>query len=675
MDDKTVSDRDITSAEGADDLEVSIAIRPAVGTASSQPGQGALIQCCPSPEPYEVNVNEESYFICLTCNKKFDPGRIYAAMWTEQESSSQQRTPATDRHKSIDDSDADSVDGTDYVDSEDEMWAINDRRAMKAKEKQTDERQMGESGTSLPGHPSSSATSAPSAGGLMRPEESNTLPIGQFLQNLGLSQTESEAAPWSTSQLTPAAMSQMSPADRARARALESLGYRESFYVPDDAVEDEIFEGFQDEVANEYHQNLAVQQTEPAAASQNTSPPTPGGTWRISPTDQARVRLLQSLGIRDRCYESDDSEDEKDDHVDEKSPTTFHKFMDLPKELRKGIYALVLRSDKTIAPHLCDQDRPGHKVNVYTRLPCEKGIKFHDDNQKKHDAVFKMLAITRVSRQVRSESLPVFYNVNIFDTVADTPTYFSRLQQLSRFHMIRHVNFEVRLYKGEQYSQKVLRMLLQHIEEEKTFEQRFIEQEQNGTSSKSNGETAGGNAGGEASQPSVSNEPAPTKFYTDDVEVLKSHPQHIMGGLEANFLVLRMLSSTFQDGAYSRKLVMHVPVSTLFDQYNSLIYFPSVCDGLGIQLQLISGREVDMFGSGFRLSWEQKYQRKDFTESSTVNDDELDRLTKRVQALYPNIDEVPRPARRTYYRRKCKTEDLEWFSIDTVGGGIWGQYM
>ncbi|KAL5393476.1 hypothetical protein DPSP01_000295 [Paraphaeosphaeria sporulosa] len=349
----------------------------------------------------------------------------------------------------------------------------------------------------------------------------------------------------------------------------------------------------------------------------------------------------------------------------------FQKFMELPRELRERVYGFALKSDKPIAPHLCDAGRPASEG----KADYGKAIRFHDENQTAHNATCKLLTITRVSKQVREESLPIFYGVNTFQANGDTPTYFFRLQQLGRFHMIRHVDFWVRFWKNDQYPQKHMRMLLQNIEEQKAFEINHRQARQNERSNKAKAATPAKITAAKGRLSKVPNVSEDTKFYTDDVDVLKSHPLHLMGGLEAHFsssfLVLRMLSAQFQDSEYNRQLVIHVPTTTLFEQYNSLKYFPSVCEGLGIQLKLISGRHVEFYGSSFRLSWAQKYQKKDFTASTTAKDwDEAEALTQRVQALYPNIEELKRPAKWTYMRRLCKQNEIEWFSIKTAGGGI-----
>ncbi|KAJ4301879.1 hypothetical protein N0V90_003975 [Kalmusia sp. IMI 367209] len=385
----------------------------------------------------------------------------------------------------------------------------------------------------------------------------------------------------------------------------------------------------------------------------------------------------------------------------------FHKLMNLPKEVRNRIYLFVLKSDSTIAPHLCNEDRPGYKIQIDNASP----IRFHDDNQEIHNATYKLMNLTRVSRQVRTESLPIFYSANTFDTVADTPTYFSRLEQLGRFHMIRNVNFVVHFWNIENYAAKQLRLLLQNFTEQEAFEKDIIKQnngvkvtdgvsvEKLGHASVSNQmdktyaeacnstngrlvettsefslKLSSKNTSPNAWPPLELFKPDLSRFYTDDYNVLKNHPQHAMGGLTAVFLVLRQLSSTFitSSGDYNRKLVIHVPGVSIFDQYKSLVYFPSVCEGLGIRLHFVSGRKLCLGQGGFTFSWHQRYQKKDFTATTTAEatEGEYAQLHKLIHDLYPNIEKVPRPSKHTYYRVGCKDRKVEWFSINTVGGGI-----
>lgn len=349
---------------------------------------------------------------------------------------------------------------------------------------------------------------------------------------------------------------------------------------------------------------------------------------------------------------------------------SFPKFMELPRELRERVYSHALQSDRSIAPHLCNEGRPAPEGKAEDG----KAIRFHDENQTAHNATCKLLTLTRVSRLVREESLPIFYGVNTFDTTGDTPTYFLRLQQLGRFHLIRHVDFWLRLWTKNLYSQQHLRMLLHNIEEQKVFEMDHQKAKQVEHIMKAAAAIKSAPNGVLSKVPNV---PDDTKFPANDLEVLKNHPLHLMGGLEAHlscsFLVLRMLSAQFHDSEYNRQLIVHVPSSAMFDSCTGFQYFPPMCEGLGIQLKFVSGRDVETNRSGtsFRLSWEQKYQKKDFTASTTAKDcNEVEALTERVLALYPNIEELPRPVKWTYMRRLCKQGEIEWFSVKTAGGGI-----
>ncbi len=128
--------------------------------------------------------------------------------------------------------------------------------------------------------------------------------------------------------------------------------------------------------------------------------------------------------------------------------------MELPPDIRLHIYGDALRSDYgAILPHLCDDT-----------------LKFHDDNQPNdHCAVSKLLGITRVSKKVREESLPEFYNANVFLLGKDTASYFDRLEHLGRFQMIRHVRFSVDM-RRENVAAGVLRMMRQYTKEVEGFE-------------------------------------------------------------------------------------------------------------------------------------------------------------------------------------------------------------
>jgi hypothetical protein len=374
----------------------------------------------------------------------------------------------------------------------------------------------------------------------------------------------------------------------------------------------------------------------------------------------------------------------------------FPKFMKFPTEVRERVYHFVLRSDRPIAPHLCDDSHLEAAKNLHAYAPIfvpgqsahtdsrqgDTYIRFHDDNEPEqygsHSATYDRMSITRVSRAVRRESLPVFYSANTFAMCNDLSTYFERLSHLGQFHMVRNFAFYIDFSK-ELMAPKALRDVLQNIASQKTFEEMWTNRQH-------------------ISLPNANASPwfrlppalqrnmlATSKEnwwrYTNSRSGLQEHPQYIAGGLTwmSTFLVLRKLASEFTSATdtssqseYSHKLVLHVPNAAIFTQYESLKYFPSICEGLGIKLHFVEGREVEFADRGIKLSWHQKYQKKDFQEGDVVLEKkewDLEKITKRVMQMYPDMEDLRRPVRNSYMRQNCARTQIEWFSVDTAGGG------
>jgi hypothetical protein len=388
--------------------------------------------------------------------------------------------------------------------------------------------------------------------------------------------------------------------------------------------------------------------------------------------------------------------------------TEFPKFMELPTEVRERVYHFVLRSDRSIAPHLCDDfhSEATRKLHAYTptffsgqfaHTDSRHGdayIRFHDDNEPErygsHSATYNRMAITRVSRAVRRESLPVFYSANTFAMCNDLSTYFERLSHLGRFHMLRNFTFYID-FSRELMAPKALRDVLQNIASQKSYEEMMNNDQPTFTMAATSPHV---NALAFRLPPAMHRRLLATTpkysptHYTNSRAGLRQHPQYIAGGLTwmSTFLVLRKLASEFtaatstssspqSQSEYSHKLVLHVPTAAIFTQYESLKYFPSICEGLGILLHFVEGRAVEFADRGIKLSWHQKYQKKDFEaakEKEVVmekNDWDLAKITKRVLQMYPDMENVRRPARNSYYRRNCARTQMEWFSVDTAGGG------
>lgn len=357
----------------------------------------------------------------------------------------------------------------------------------------------------------------------------------------------------------------------------------------------------------------------------------------------------------------------------------FDMFMDLAPELRDRIYAFALVSDRAILPHLCDHD-----------------LKFHDDNQQHHGATNRLLGITKVSKQVRDEALPIFYSANTFQVGNDTVTYFDRLRHLGRFQMIRHVQFDIVMRK-EMRAAGILRGMNQYIKEANAYEKQLLDVQSTGDLHDTHASTQHANC---------SPAPPSSNLTGSTYKSLTDHPQYHAGGIEElnTLIALRKLTSAFTPTAtpsfsryptYTSKLVLPVPRASLFTQYDSLNWFPTVCYGLGIQLHLVENVPVDYSGEGFiTVTWHQKYQKKDFTipidtsffsaTSSSTGSGLSTRLPhdvggvlegqtevyKRALEMFPDLEKMARPKQTTYYRRNCQQDDIRWYTVPTEGGGV-----
>lgn len=111
--------------------------------------------------------------------------------------------------------------------------------------------------------------------------------------------------------------------------------------------------------------------------------------------------------------------------------------MKLPREVRDSMYGYVLKSDRAIRPQSCD--------NCF----CRKDANFHDCNEIAHDATFELTHLTRASKKLREESLPMFYSINSFDVDKDTTTYVTLLEGKGRFDSVRRINIVIPYHREE----------------------------------------------------------------------------------------------------------------------------------------------------------------------------------------------------------------------------------
>ncbi|KAF2832929.1 hypothetical protein CC86DRAFT_399595 [Ophiobolus disseminans] len=317
---------------------------------------------------------------------------------------------------------------------------------------------------------------------------------------------------------------------------------------------------------------------------------------------------------------------------------TFHKFMALPVELRKRIYEDALYTGDVIIPHLCNA-----KDNI--------AIKFHDDNHhhrtlEGHCSTSRLLGITHVSKQLRDESLPCFYSANTFSINHDTATYFSRLQALGRFHMVRHVRFGINMRK-EHCAAQTLQHMHKHIQDMEDYEREVVDPAKR------------------TAQFAIQEFGMKIEYQT--YQMLRKHPMYTAGGLQylAEFTCLRMLTSHFTGvGDFASKLVVPVPGAHIFSLYSSLKWFPDVCHGLGMHLHLLEGHELSFSVQGcIGVTWHQQFQKKDFGQEGGSVD-----VKKRVMGMGLHLQEEFEKREIEggsvlYYRSACDGQSVEWYKV------------
>jgi hypothetical protein len=313
----------------------------------------------------------------------------------------------------------------------------------------------------------------------------------------------------------------------------------------------------------------------------------------------------------------------------------FEKFLELPPELRERMYESVLYTGQPIRPRLCNRRHDG-------------AINFHDDSQhsrlnQNHGAISNLLGITRVSKKIRAESLPFFYSTNTFAVIADTPTYFAHLQNLDRFHLIRHVRFGINMLH-QKWAPQYLEQMTTYLKNTEDYERTHTPPPSSCVTRsirKSNDHNA----------------------YND----LVNHPRYNVGGLNemALFICIRMLTSTFHTpSSHTSSLVLPIPSSQIFTSYASLRWFPSVCHGLGIHLRVLEGHELSYNHQGvIGIVWHQKFQKKDFEMKIEGIGNEGGEVRKRALEMFPDLDDRVVQKRCSYMRTSCDGERYTWFEV------------
>jgi hypothetical protein len=312
----------------------------------------------------------------------------------------------------------------------------------------------------------------------------------------------------------------------------------------------------------------------------------------------------------------------------------FTKFQELPMEVRAKIYELVVVSGKAISPKLCTHSK-------------EK-IQFHDENQDEHNAVYRSMAVTLVSKEVRNESLQVFYNKNTFTYSADITTYLDHITHLGRFTMVHHVTFPAWFY-GDGLTDKMLRGIHKVV----CAHQKYIATAQ------------------------------PT--YTR--ATLVNDPVYTAGGdnMYGIFFLLRKLSTPITaesaamspDETLTHEVVLHIPSKAIFTLYPRLEYLEKVATSLDIKLKFVEGAPATWLSKcgGLQFKWSRRYQGKVNSPSTTVQEEGdvsntpamVEELQKRIEKMKQVYESTKKPeiTRRLYYRTACRSSDIvQWFDLD-----------
>ena len=312
----------------------------------------------------------------------------------------------------------------------------------------------------------------------------------------------------------------------------------------------------------------------------------------------------------------------------------FKLFMKLPAEVRKSIYGYVLKSDKPIRPQLCDDSF--HHMEA----------KFHDSNNNAHDATFKLTHLTRASKKLRKESLPVFYSANSFDVDKDTTTYLTWLKGADRFDLVRRINLKIPYHRKE-YTAFVLWMVSGYDKDVSKYEKGKCYNDRT------------------------------KKYFSKIPRLLREHPRYQSGGWPdlAMRVVFRMLSTSLETSTGSdckRKLVLPVSNVSAFETDSKLRWLSKVTRGLGIELRLVEQPGSATLNNGrVYLQWNRKYQKTDVATLAGSDAGSSKEVMRRAKEQFPDIERFSRPRGCAFHRQPCfeRQGGFTWYDIPTIGGG------
>jgi hypothetical protein len=335
-------------------------------------------------------------------------------------------------------------------------------------------------------------------------------------------------------------------------------------------------------------------------------------------------------------------------------------FLKLPLEIRNRIYACVLANDKPIRPHLCDPEWRNEKSPA----------KFHDDNANgrgRHGSVHKLMSLTRASRQLREESLPVFYSANLFAMGDDTSTYLAYLEEVGRLDWVHHVELVISSMSCRNAA-STLRGVHQFDAEVEGHERRTSAVRVVAALRRSQASPEQLSSEGGAADLALSNLKE-TTVYTDE---LREHPRYQVSGLsDINLaILLRMLSTTAPPTSpFPRRIVLPVSNTHIFETESRLQGLAKLAQGLDLELRLVERPgSATREGSYICIRWDRKYQKKEDAATAMVKVESGKSVMDRTLEMYPDLEEMARPKGSSFYRMSC-SGGITWYDVKTMGGG------
>lgn len=317
--------------------------------------------------------------------------------------------------------------------------------------------------------------------------------------------------------------------------------------------------------------------------------------------------------------------------------------------------------EKPILPHLCDKD--GKR-----RRP-----KFHDDNASSHNSVFTAMNLTRVSKRVREVSLPTFYATNTFAVGSDTVTYFAYLASVGRFELVRRVIIDIS-FQSEMYAAWILRCVNQFDKDVENYENKILKRFTDTVD-----RCAPYDSPFATSPITVADHNEVTeKLRPLSTGQLVRHPRYLVGGVSdlSLAILVRMLSTvSLPNSEFTSRIVLPVSNADTFKDYTGLRWFPSMVEGLGMELCfVVRPRTATLNDRRVTLEWNRRFQGIEYTKETVAGSagESSENILKRALEMYPNLEEMRRPTKTCYYRRSChSSRSITWYDMPTMGGGHW----